>query len=239
MLPPDLRLRFQDLNSCSRNSETTNSSVVPKNKCNLQTFLTNSWRNRTKTSLALGQPFVIGGGFSCPEDAYLVFPGEILPLPHLKCNHEEADTRILLHENNASSYHERVVVQTPDTDVVVLSVFAFDSLRCKQLWIRTGTKDSVRFIPVHNIVDKIGPTICAALPGFHSLTGCDTTSSLMCVGNKKAWKVLCKSKTYQQTMSLLGKEIPLPVETAKVTEAFVCALYTTSKKAGSTADKAR
>jgi hypothetical protein len=38
----------------------------------------------------------------------------------LQCDHEEADTSLLLHSKHAAEAHDRIIVKTPDTDVLVL-----------------------------------------------------------------------------------------------------------------------
>ena len=41
-------------------------------------------------------------------------------IPELTSDHEEADTRVLLHSKHAAGSHERIIIKTPDTDVFVL-----------------------------------------------------------------------------------------------------------------------
>ena len=64
---------------------------------------------------------------------------------------EEADTRLLLHAKHAASDLTRIVVQFPDTDVLVLCCSQFSSLVCDELWFHTGTRDKTQYIPVHSI----------------------------------------------------------------------------------------
>ena len=46
------------------------------------------------------------------------------PEANLYCNHEEADTRLLLHAKHASlESQEPILLRSPDTDVLVLTVF--------------------------------------------------------------------------------------------------------------------
>ena len=40
------------------------------------------------------------------------------------------------------------------------------------------------------IYDKLGPDMCYALPGFHSITGADISGRIHGVGKKTAFKVL-------------------------------------------------
>ena len=60
----------------------------------------------------------------------------------------------------------------------------------EELWFRTGVRDRHRYVPVHLTCQKLGQKLCKALPAFHALTGCDTTSVIAGVGKKKAWEVL-------------------------------------------------
>ena len=50
-----------------------------------------------------------------------------------------------------------------------------------------GTGKNYRDIPVHTIYSDLSPAKSSALPLFHSLTGCDTTSQFLGCGKKTAW----------------------------------------------------
>ena len=181
---------------------------------------------------------MIRGGFRDGEKTVTVAGGQCRDDQILRSNHEEADTRMILHAKHAARANRRLVLQSPDTDVLVLSVSLFRSLDCPELWFRTGTKDRHRLIPVHDIALALGEKMCSSLPGFHAITGCDSTSSLAGIGKKKAWDSLRRSCDHQDSLSLLGEEQELNVTTAGKCEAYVCSLYTTSKKT-STADELR
>ena len=60
------------------------------------------------------------------------------------CTHKEADTRMLLHVAHASkNVHQRIMIQTVDTDVVVLAVAAAQGLKpADELWLAFGTGKS-------------------------------------------------------------------------------------------------
>ena len=78
---------------------------------------------------------------------------------------------------------ERVAVLSNDTDVVVRLHFNFFFLGLKECWIRVGTGEKTRFIPIHMLERKLGyRTYCAVLKA-HILTGCDVTSK---IGKKTA-----------------------------------------------------
>jgi hypothetical protein len=104
------------------------------------------------------------------------------------CNHEEADTRLILHCLHASKCGlKRIIIRTVDTDVVVLAVSFFDSLGVDKLWVHFGVGKNSRFIAVHELVAVLGPQKSSVLPLFHALTGCDTVSCFAGKGKKSAW----------------------------------------------------
>ena len=104
------------------------------------------------------------------------------------CNHEEADTRIMLHCLHAARCgNARLSIRTVDTDIVVLAISCFSTLCVSELWIHFGVGKNVRLIPIHELCPALGPSRCTALPAFHALTGCDTVSYLYGKGKKSAW----------------------------------------------------
>lgn len=139
-----------------------------------------------------GQVLVTAGCFKECNKVVLVVQGSIRPFQPLQSDNNEADTRMILHAHNASQDHDRVVIQSLDTDVAVLATHFFRSLSCKQLRFRTGIKDKPRFIPIHSLVECFGSDTCASLPCFHALTGCDSTSGNG-IGKKKASMTLRKN----------------------------------------------
>ncbi|KAG0725800.1 hypothetical protein GWK47_037891 [Chionoecetes opilio] len=104
------------------------------------------------------------------------------------CTHEEADTRILLHLQDAVQQgYSKVSIRTVDTDVVVLAIASANRLNISELWIAFGAGKSFRFIAAHDIAKALGPDRCVALPMFHAFTGCDTVSCFGGRGKKTAW----------------------------------------------------
>ncbi|PIK61746.1 hypothetical protein BSL78_01300 [Apostichopus japonicus] len=105
------------------------------------------------------------------------------------CNHEEADTRMILHLSHA--FHEgfqNILLRTADTYVVVLTIAAVSKLGMQESWVAFGTGKSFRYIPVHEIAASLGPNKCQALPMFHAYTGCDTVSAFYSKWKKSACK---------------------------------------------------
>ena len=143
--------------------------------------------------LMQGKRLIIAGGFTDGERvAEITRARPTEDIDALKSNHEEADTRMILH----AAYAVRdlptsaIVIQSPDTDVLVLCVSHFTGIGCNELWFCTGVSDRQRYIPVHSIQEKLGERLCQSLPAFHALTGCDSTSSFSCRGKKKPWTTL-------------------------------------------------
>ena len=66
----------------------------------------------------------------------------------LEAQHEEADTRMILHcvENHTG----KIVVQSRDTDVLALLLGHYHRMTCTQLWLKTGTANKRQYIPIHD-----------------------------------------------------------------------------------------
>ena len=64
---------------------------------------------------------MIGGGFRDGEKAMTVRRGQCREVQAFRSNHEEADTRMILHAKYAARTERRLVIQSPDTDVLILS----------------------------------------------------------------------------------------------------------------------
>jgi len=107
-----------------------------------------------------------------------------------------------------------------------------------QLWFKTSVKDNVRYIHVHQLVATLGVEMTKTLPGFHALTGCDSTSAVNGIG-KKAWKELQWTASENQGVGQLGDTVPPSEHTVSACEKFICSIYTKSTKAGTTVDELR
>jgi len=86
------------------------------------------------------------------------------------------------------------------------------------------------------VAEELGSRLCNLLPAFHALTGCDSTSGLHQIGKKKAWKYLVDNVETNSLLQKLEDELPPPSDAITSAEMFICALYTTSVRAGRTAD---
>ena len=97
------------------------------------------------------------------------------------CNHEEADTRIFVHVRHSVEKGNKVVlVKANDTDILVIAISVFSSLReigLQKLWIEFGQGKNVRWIPVHDICECLSQDRIEEISFFHAFSGCDTVSA--------------------------------------------------------------
>lgn len=147
-----------------------------------------------------------------------------MTLKQLESNHEEADTRLLLHAQHAAlAQYDPVIIKASDTDVEVLAVH-FQEYIPAQLILSTAT----RIVDVKKLAQDLGPTIASALLGFHAFTGCDTVSSFVNKGKTAAFGMLNRHK-YQSAFQDIGETFTVSSETCSLFEEFVCDLYKTKE----------
>ena len=125
------------------------------------------------------------------------------------CNHEEADTRIVVHLLHALEHGLRTIkVRTADSDVIAILVGAFFDLISAQpsadIWVAFGTGKNFRFYSINTICSSIGEPRARALPVFHAWSGCDTTSAFRGRGKKSAWQAWKAYEEVTQTFTFLA-----------------------------------
>lgn len=186
-----------------------------ENKKDLACFLSNYLINNVPADKTL----VVSGGFHKEDDVRT--NNSNLSIEGLQANHEEADTRIVLHCLHCDA--DKIVVSARDTDVLVQLVALFHKIRCTKLWLRAGTSEKRKYIPVHEIRQKLSFTdpVFETLIPFHAITGCDTVSYIAGISKKTAWKIFT---TNNNDLLHLGVD-ELKQETAQKAEKFICKLY--------------
>ena len=105
-------------------------------------------------------------------------------------DHEESDTRMVLHVNASLERGLRIImIRTVDTDVVVILISQFHSIIDRypdaKLWIAFGTGKHFRFYNINSILAILGRERSRCLAPFHAFTGCDTTSSFLAERRKQ------------------------------------------------------
>ena len=91
--------------------------------------------------------------------------GDSIPMAMQNCNHEEADTRIVVHVMHALKQGEKTIcVRTVDTDVVVILAGTFHDLVVTQpladIWVAFGMGKNYRFYPINAICESLGNHNC-------------------------------------------------------------------------------
>ena len=144
-----------------------------KNKESLIVFLCDHWRTYASSQLNSLQCMYV----TSRDECHVFTPGDseidlVLrqDVPELQCDHEEADTRLLLHSKHAAEAYDHIIVKTPDTDVFVLCV-AMQNTIGKDVHMMTGTGNKFRLINIQAVLDSLGELLCTCLPGFHAFTG--------------------------------------------------------------------
>ncbi len=186
---------------------------MPENKENLAKFMSDEI---VRKSQDIDAEIITAGGFEDVRDAKSSTGREISAL---HADHEEAETRIVLHSVEARTQKvQRTIVACRDTDMLVL-LLHFKNLLTNEVWFQSGTSKKRKCIAVHNI-NMTPRQVKLNLPAFHALTGYDTVSQLSGHAKKSAWDVF-----YDQLDLLDG----LPCEQVTMNaEKFVCKLYSPS-----------
>lgn len=154
---------------------------------------------------------------NAPEDTV------IKEITELSSNHEEADTRLLLHAHHANGSGSVPIIVSPDTDVAILSLWhsgSFSSLR-----MLTGTKDRRRLLDIKAMAAEIGAHVIDSLIGLHAMTGCDSVSSFNGKGKKTVYQLVKRNPSAQAAMQLLGSSFEMTPEKFAAGESFACLLY--------------
>ena len=141
------------------------------------------------------------------------------------CNHEEADTRVILHAAHAAhTGHSKITIHTVDTDVVVLAVALARTLEeDDEVWVSFGMVKAIRFLAANEMAQALGPKKAQALPMFHALTGCDTFSCFAGHGKTTAWAVWTALPELTQALIDLSTA-PIHVDAMPTIERFVILL---------------
>ena len=124
--------------------------------------------------------------------------------------------------------HQRIMIRTNDTDVVVLAISIANKIQANELWVLYGTGKHARYLPVHTIASTLGPDKASVLPLFHALTGCDTVSFFEGRGKKTAWDVwdvFPELTPALKELNALPQEIDHSNSSLVVIERFVLFLY--------------
>ena len=197
-----------------------------RNKENLINFLFKKWQSILSKNLTLNQTLYLAN----LDGTTLKITSEETTVIDLICDHEEADSKMFVYCHFALTENmlQRIIICSPDTDVAVICCYQFvTTLSVEQLWFKTGVGKALRYIPVHEVSNSLGLEICKLLPAFHSVTGCDSVSSLCGIGKKSAFNVLKSNVDELTDMQCFGDSPVLSLEDDFVVSCirFICMLY--------------
>lgn len=201
--------------------------ALPENKRDLSIFLS----EQLVTYPPKDKILVVAGGFEREDEVKTTDP--LLDTELLQANHEEADTRVVLHSIHADV--ENIVVSARDTDILVLLIAHIHHMKCKTLWLKAGTYKTPKYIPGHEIRKKLNfeREVFERLIPFHAITGCDTVSYLSGHSKKTSWEVFL---TDNNLLEGIGKG-ELTENKMKEAEMFICKIYKVPK--ATSCDQAR
>ena len=191
------------------------------NKENLAAYYTNFLIETVRDHLGTNESLFISGGFM--DKAIKVTIDDCKEISELRCNQEEADTRIVLHASVAANQGaNRIIVKSPDRDVLVLLLHHRAKIVAKEIFFLTGRMvthvDMKRFIPVHRLFDRLtheqhrilivvycltGCDTCILIV-VNCLTGCETCSAFFGIGKKKVFNLMMQSAMKYQELKDLG-----------------------------------
>ena len=131
----------------------------------------------------------------------------------IDCQSEEADQRLVLHTLHCLSpcfSFEKIVINTIDTDVLILLIANLSS----------------------HLRKKLDHSICEALPFFYAFSGCDTVSSFFSKGKCKGWDIWMEDRSnLDEVFIRLGSEPgELTNTNMNIIEKFVTKIYTKHNK---------
>ncbi|RXN30245.1 Venom prothrombin activator pseutarin-C non-catalytic subunit [Labeo rohita] len=173
----------------------------------------------------------------CPDNVVVVTKGEQalsnkpISLEGLSpCNHEEADSRIFTHALHATKQQiKSVLIKACDTDILVVAVNVFATLQdagLEKIWIEFGQGQSIRWLPIHDMVVNLGPENSSGMLFFHAFTGCDVVSAFRGKSKKSAWQAWEVCPEVSPVFKKLSQYPPI-IEDAdlNILEKFVITMY--------------
>ena len=184
-----------------------------QNKANLLEFLSVSWK---ESAINLSEIKLFLGGMCKDSGDTLAFTnGHWSRVESLSCEkHEEADTRMMAHLYYCSQQLEceRIIVESADTDVLLLCMYHFARLnKFCEVFVHRGGK----YVHIHTVVRRLAEkfevsmeAITAALLSAFALTGCDTVSYPFRRGKKKAANIIFSSPLCLEAFSEFEEMTP-------------------------------
>jgi hypothetical protein len=210
-----------------------------ENKNKLIAFIVKEWKSESQ--MVGNKSLYVNDG----SEAFCINSHGFSRETDLDSDHQEADTRLLLHAKHASLTIEKIVIATPDTDVFMIALAKCLDIR-GELYMLTGTKNARRIIDIKAVAEEIHNSLnntgcekrlyLQALLGYHCFTGCDSISTFCGRGKLKPLTILGQDLLHVEALSELGVSQVLSEHTAALLERFVCHMYGKSFTSNEDAD---
>ena len=149
----------------------------------------------------------------------------------LVSNHEEADTKVVLHCMHAHKRQpeQNVIIRSPsgDTDIIVIMLGKIIEKK-SQTFIDSGNGLHRKGLWLSN-VDMCEDTKLSLI-GFHAFTGNDYISCFFRKSKAMCWKIIEKNPRFRSAFESLGMAWKLSPAVYEMLEEYVCYLYGFRKK---------
>ena len=144
----------------------------------------------------------------------------------LDSNHDEADTKLVLHAKHAFERRETVFIRTVDTDVLVIALHHLHVALLKSadqnLILIMGMGKHKRSVSANAILANLPVSLKSSLLPLHALTGCDTVSSIARVTKQKAVKTVVN---HQIDLSQIGQSLQVSESVVSTVERMMTLFY--------------
>ncbi|XP_071958245.1 uncharacterized protein [Antedon mediterranea] len=150
------------------------------------------------------------------------------------CDHEEADSKMCIHIDDALKKGSRaILVCTVDTDVIVILVGIFCNLiACYPgtcIWVAFGMGKHFQYFNINTICHNLGEDKSRGLPVFHAFTGSDTTSQFFGKAKHSAWETWNSFPAVTEAFLFMAhhpfKSLGVNSSQFQLLEEFTCHLY--------------
>ena len=201
-------------------------------KMELLQFLVTEWEDPAYMDILKDKVMIYG--FKNYAYSYKVV-GNVIEKEHiseLESNHIEADTRIMQHINFIHTSRQiadqlNIVVRADDTDILVILIYHVSKNKHIKVYMEVGhsSNNTRHFIDVSSLSNRLGSDICAALPAYHALIGCDYSPAFKGKGKVRPLSLLEKNPTFLKAIGSLGIRENVDRYDIATIEHYVCLLY--------------
>ena len=159
--------------------------------------------------------------------------------PELFSNHDEGDTKVILHAYSIlkADADTAVTIRSPsgDTDIVILMIGLLYQYKDRVILDDFHGAAKRKSYKLSDI--ELDDDIVESLIGFHAFTGNDFVSSFFKKGKSTCFKLMENNSLFKAAFAQLGSSWDLSDDTYNTLQSFVIKLYGTKKVA--TVDEAR